>query len=54
MRGALAPCAPCEDCTFNFRCNCARGQLNNEGGGDLHEIKRSQDKTEIGKEHDKE
>ena len=31
-----------------------RGQLNNEGGGELHEIKRSQDKTEIDKEQDKE
>ena len=30
-----------------FRCNCTRGQLNSEGGGELHEIKRSQDKTEI-------
>ena len=32
------------------RYNCARCQLNNEGGGDLHEIKRRRDKTEIGKE----
>ena len=37
-----------------FRYNCARAQLNNEGGGELHETKRSQYKTEIGKEHDKE
>ena len=34
--------------------NCTQGQLNNEGGGELHEIKGNQDKTEIGKEHDKE
>ena len=33
-----------------FRYNCIRGQLNNKGGGELHEIKQSQDKTEIGKE----
>ena len=33
-----------------FRCNCTLGQLNNEGGGKLHEIKRSQEKTEVGKE----
>ena len=39
---------------LHFRCNCTLGQLNNEGGGELHEIKWSQDKTEIGKEHDKE
>ena len=32
-----------------FRYNCTRGQLNNEGGGELNEIKRSPDKTEIGK-----
>ena len=32
-----------------FRYNCARGQLNNEGGGKLYEIKRSRDKTGIGK-----
>ena len=25
-------------------------QTNNEGGGELHEVKRSGDKTEIGKE----
>ena len=29
--------------------NCAQGQLNNEKGGELHEIKRSREKTEIGK-----
>ena len=23
-----------------FRYNCTRGELNNEGGGELHEIKR--------------
>ena len=40
--------------TFNFRYNCTPGQLNNERGGELHEIKGSQDKTEIDKEHDKE
>ena len=33
-----------------FRYNCIRGQLNSEGGGELHEIKQSRDKTEIGKE----
>ena len=33
-----------------FRYNCIRGQLNNEGGGELHEIKQSRDKTEICKE----
>ena len=32
-----------------FRYNCTQGQLNNEGGGELNEIKRSPDKTEIGK-----
>ena len=32
------------------RYNCARGQWNNEGDGELHEIKRSRDKTKIGKE----
>ena len=33
-----------------LRCShCARGQLNNEGGGKLYEIKRSGDKTGIGK-----
>ena len=40
--------------TINFRYNCTPGQLNNERGGELHEIKGSQDKTEIDKEHDKE
>ena len=30
--------------------NCTRGQLNNEVGGELHEIKRSLGKNEIGKE----
>ena len=35
---------------YNFRFNCTRGQLNKEGGGELHEIKRCRDKTEIGKE----
>ena len=30
--------------------NCIRGQLNNEGGEELNEIKQSRDKTEIGKE----
>ena len=33
--------------TFTY--NCTRGQLNNKGGGKLHERKRSPDKTEIGK-----
>ena len=33
----------------NFQINSIRGQLNNEGGGELHELKQSQDKTEIGK-----
>ena len=33
-----------------FRYNCTRGQSNNEGGEELHEIKRRQDKREIGKE----
>ena len=32
------------------RNNSTRGQLNNKGGGELHEIKRSWDKTKIGKE----
>ena len=31
-----------------FRYKCTRGQLNNEGGGELREIKRRRDKTEIG------
>ena len=30
-----------------FRYNCTRGQLNSEGRGELHKIKRSQNKTEI-------
>ena len=47
-------CKNCQDYPFNFRYNCNPGQLNKEGGGELHEIKQSQDKTEIGKEHDKE
>ena len=47
-------CKNCQDYTFNFRYNCTRDQLNNEGGGQLDEIKRSQDETEIGKKHDKE
>ena len=33
-----------------FRYNCKRGQLNNEGRGELQEIKQSRDKTKIGKE----
>ena len=33
-----------------FRYNCTRGQINNEGGVELHEIKRSWDKTKIDKE----
>ena len=33
-----------------FRYNCIPGQLNSEGGVELHEIKQSRDKTEIGKE----
>ena len=33
-----------------FRYNCTQSQLNNEGRGELHEVKRSRDKTEIGKE----
>ena len=32
-----------------FRYNCTLGQLNNNGGGEFHEIKQSRDKTEIGK-----
>ena len=32
-----------------FRYNCTLGQLNNEGGGKLHEIKRSREKMEVGK-----
>ena len=34
----------------SFRYNCARGQINNKGGGELHVIKRSRDKTERAKE----
>ena len=30
--------------------NCTPGKLNNEEGGELHEIKRSRDKTKIDKE----
>ena len=30
-----------------FRCNCTQRQLNNEGGGELHEIKQSRDRMEI-------
>ena len=33
-----------------FRYDCTGGQLNNKKEGELHEIKRSWDKTEIGKE----
>ena len=33
-----------------FRYNCTRGQLNNEERGELHNIKRSQDKTKVDKE----
>ena len=33
-----------------FRNNCTRGQLNNKGGEELHEIKQSRGKAEIGKE----
>ena len=33
-----------------FRYNCTRGQLSNEGGGELHEVKQNRDKMEIGKE----
>ena len=33
-----------------FRYNCTGGQLSNERGEELHEIKRRRDKTEIGKE----
>ena len=34
--------------TFGY--NCRKGQLNNKGGGELHKIKWSQNKTEIAKE----
>ena len=44
-----------QDILGTFRYNCIRGQLNNEEGGELNEIKQSRDKTEIGKEqYDKE
>ena len=33
----------------NFKKNCTRGQLNNGREGELHDIKQSRDKTEIGK-----
>ena len=33
-----------------FRYKCTRDQWNNEGRGELHETKRSRDKTVIGKE----
>ena len=33
-----------------FKYFLTQGQLNNEGGGELHKIKGSWDKTEIGKE----
>ena len=33
-----------------FRYNCVQGQLNNEGGGKLHEIKRNRDKAKTDKE----
>ena len=33
-----------------FRYNCTRGQLNNKGGQQFHEMKGSQGKTEIDKE----
>ena len=33
-----------------FRYYCTWGQLNNEEGGEFHEIKQSWDKMEIGKE----
>ena len=34
----------------NFRYNCTQGQLNNEGGGDLHETNQSRDKMKKGAE----
>ena len=37
-------------CLEKFLGRFTRGQLNNEEGGEVHEIKRSPDKTEIGKE----
>ena len=33
-----------------FKYFFTQGQLNNEGGGELHKMKGSWDKTEIGKE----
>ena len=33
-----------------FRYNCTRSQLNNKGGGELYQIKRSRGKTEIDKD----
>ena len=33
-----------------FRYDCTWGHLNSEGGGELHAIKRSRNKMEIGKE----
>ena len=33
----------------NFKKNCTRGQLNNGRGRELHDIKQSRDKTEVGK-----
>ena len=33
--------------TFSYK--CTQGHLNNERRGELHEIKRSRDTTEIGK-----
>ena len=33
-----------------FKYNCSKGQLKNEGRGELHEIKQNRDKTEIDKE----
>ena len=40
----------CFRCLKEFSRRFTRGQLKNEGGRELHEIKRSPDKTEIGKE----
>ena len=37
-------------CWGTFIYNSTRGQLNNEGGGGLHEVKQSRDKLKIGKE----
>ena len=36
-------------CVKEFSHRFTRGQLNNEEGGELHEIKRSPDETKIGK-----